>query len=340
VPYIVRWPGHVPAGTVSDETVSLVDTLASVAAVIGQKMPPANNAAEDSYDVSPAWLGATYKSPLRRDLIVHSADGNFAIRQGRWKWIEGIPADDVKPAARKARAEQFHRMLFDLQSDLAESSDISTANEETVAQLESLLTRYRDGGYSRELPPVGTKPQPREAALPPLQGTKLLDLPFTELPSRPWSTTGGEGTAHDGAVWTKAGDRGSSLSGPVQFQDGVIEFQVRLGDADRHSLRIHTAENEHSYRIVLSRGNIDISRNPPRGEAAAKAVSLGRQRLRFDPHEWQTLRLTFNGDELTVQVAGVTTKANDPVIAETKSRLFFIAFDGEVGLRKLVVMTP
>ena len=29
VPYLVRWPGHVPAGTVCDETISIVDTLAS-----------------------------------------------------------------------------------------------------------------------------------------------------------------------------------------------------------------------------------------------------------------------------------------------------------------------
>ena len=27
--------------------------------------------------------------PFGADLIVHSADGNFAIRRGQWKWIEG-----------------------------------------------------------------------------------------------------------------------------------------------------------------------------------------------------------------------------------------------------------
>ncbi len=39
VPYIVRWPGHVPAGTVCAETVSIVDTIASLASIVGEKLP-------------------------------------------------------------------------------------------------------------------------------------------------------------------------------------------------------------------------------------------------------------------------------------------------------------
>jgi hypothetical protein len=92
----------VPAGTVSDETISIVDTLASIATITGAALPKASEGAEDSHDVSKAWLGEKYEGTLRPDVIVHSADGNFAIRKGSYKWIEGIPADDVKPAAKKA----------------------------------------------------------------------------------------------------------------------------------------------------------------------------------------------------------------------------------------------
>ena len=87
VPYLVRWPGHVPAGTVCDETISIVDTLASIATITGAALPKASEGAEDSHDVSKAWLGETYDGPLRPDVIVHSADGNFAIRKGGFKWI-------------------------------------------------------------------------------------------------------------------------------------------------------------------------------------------------------------------------------------------------------------
>ncbi len=91
VPFLVRWPGKVPAGTVCDETIGLVDLLATVAAVVGQKLPSAGQAAEDSYNVLPALLGQPHESPLRPHLIVHSDEGNFAIRQGPWKYIEGKP---------------------------------------------------------------------------------------------------------------------------------------------------------------------------------------------------------------------------------------------------------
>ena len=59
VPFIARWPGKVPAGTVSHETISLVDLFATVAAVSGQPLPPAAEAAEDSLNVLPALLGET-----------------------------------------------------------------------------------------------------------------------------------------------------------------------------------------------------------------------------------------------------------------------------------------
>jgi arylsulfatase A-like enzyme len=152
IPYLVRWPGHVPEGTVCDETISIVDSLASLAAITGVALPAANQAAEDSHDISKAWLGTGYTGPLRPDLIVHSADGNFAIRKGPWKWIEGVPATDVKPAAKKARAEQMRPMLFNLKNDIAEAKELSAQNPDVAKDLASLLNRYRDGGYSRQLP--------------------------------------------------------------------------------------------------------------------------------------------------------------------------------------------
>lgn len=340
VPYLVRWPDRVPAGTVCDETVSIVDTLASIAAITGAALPKASEAAEDSHDVSKAWLGVNYEGSLRPDLIVHGADGTFAIRKGPWKWIEGVPADDVKPAAKKARADQMKRQLYQLSTDIAETSDASADHPEVVKELEALLNRYRDGGYSRELPPAGVKPKP-VAALPPLTGEKVLELPLAELPGKPWRSTRGEWTARDGAVWGRGGDKGATLTGPIEITDGAIEFQIRLGEADRHSLRIHTAGNAHSFRIVLSGAFIEIAKNPEKGESADKAEQLARQRVKCKHSEWQTMRITFSGDELTAQVAGVTAKARHPVFAEEKEQIHFIAFEGEIGVKNLVVVkTP
>jgi hypothetical protein len=332
VPYLVRWPGHVPAGTVCDETISVVDTLASIAAITGAKLPKANEAAEDSHDVSPAWLGAKHDSPIRPDVIVHGADGTFAIRKGPWKWIEGVPADDVKPAAKKARANQLQRMLYDVRQDIAEASDVSAQHPAVVKELETLLNRYRNGGYSRELPPAGVKPKSLAVALPPLANAQPVDLKTFK------SSQGKEAwTARDDAMFGRAGVKGSALTGPLTMQDGTLEFQIRLGEADRHSLRVHTAGNAHSFRIVLTRAFLDIAKNPEKGETADKALPLGKTQVKFKSAEWQTFRVTFQGDEITVQFAGKTTKAKHAIFAEAKEQLNFIAFDGEVGIKQLVV---
>ncbi len=337
VPYLVRWPGRVPAGTVCDETISIVDTLASIAATTGHALPNAHEAAEDSHDVSKAWLGVKHEGPIRPDVIVHSADGTFAIRKGPWKWIEGVPADDVKPASKKARANQMKRQLYDLKVDLAETADLSAQNVVMVTELETLLNRYRDGGYSRVLPPAGVKPKP-VAALPALTGGKAIDLPLDELPPKPWSASRGAWTARDGAVWSKADDKGATLTGPLAIKDGVIQYDLLLDEADRHSLRIHTAGNKRSFRVVVSRAFIEIAINPERGQAQDAVIPLARQRVKFNKDEWQTLRATFKGRELTVQLAGVTVRAAHEVLAEAKEQINLIGFEGEIGLRKLSVV--
>jgi len=322
VPYLVRWPGHVPAGTVCDETVSIVDTLASLAAITGAALPKASEGAEDSHDVSKAWLGEKYEGTLRPDVIVHSADGNFAIRKGSYKWIEGVPADDVKPAAKKAHAAQFKPQLFDLKNDIAEEKEISAQHADVVNDLKALLNRYRDGGYSRELPPAGVKPKPTFAELPPLTNAESVDLAKFKGPA--W-------TSRSGAMFGKANAKGAPLTGPVSMKDGVLEFQILLGEADRHSLRINTAGNKHSFRVVLSHANLDIAINPTTKDG--ETTQLGKQRVKFKASDWQTLRLTFKGEELTAEFAGVTLKAQHAVLAEDKAQLNFIAFEGEVGVR-------
>jgi hypothetical protein len=234
----------------------------------------------------------------------------------------------VKPASRKARAPQFQRQLYDLESDVAEARDLSAEQPAVVAELEALLNRYRDGGYSRELPPAGVKPKPAAPPLPPLANAEPVDL--SRFKGTGW-------TRRDGA-WAGAADaKGAPFSGPLALADGVLEFQIRLGGADRHSLRIHTAGNTHSFRVVLSRAFIEIAKNPSKGEAADQVLPLGKTRVKFKPDDWLLMRLTFRGDELTVECAATTTKAEHAVFSGMKEQANFIAFDGEVQLKDVAV---
>jgi arylsulfatase A len=340
VPMLVRWPGKVPAGTTCDEMVSLADLFATTAAIVGQPLPPAGEAGEDSHSILPALLGDATAPAARNDMIVHSADGVFAIRRGPWKWIEGQPAEGIRPAVRRSRAAEHQPQLYNLQADPAETQDVSADHPEIVRELSALLDRYRDGGYSRELPPEVSKPVEKDVILPPLEGETVIRVPLDTLPPAPWAATRGVWTARDEAVWgtQERGDQQpATLRGPLPITDGQLQYDLQFDDAGRHSLRIHTDGNKHSFRIVVSPSLIDITKNPSLGEGQDQTVPLARERLELKRGRWYTLRVTLQGDEATAQIAGVTAKGRHPILKERKEHLNLLVFEGQAGFRNLTV---
>ncbi len=110
VPFIARWPKHVPAGTTSDELIGLTDVIATVAGIVGEKLPP--DAAEDSYDMGQALRSEEQTKRIREAIVMHNSDGVFAIRQGHWKLIAAgaAPARILKVNGR-ARASIPHFII-------------------------------------------------------------------------------------------------------------------------------------------------------------------------------------------------------------------------------------
>lgn len=146
VPFIVRWPGHVPADTVSDETISLVDMLATIAAVVDKPILNFPTVAEDSVNVLPAFLGKESQQPLRSSIILHSPNGNFAIRRGPWKYIEGMASPTLRKVSRR---DELKAQLYNLQDDPAEEHNLLQQHPEVATSLAELLARHRDSGRSR-----------------------------------------------------------------------------------------------------------------------------------------------------------------------------------------------
>jgi len=338
VPFITRWPAKIPAGTECSDMISLADILATTAAIVGEKLPAAATGAEDSFNALPVFLGTKDAASTRDHMFIHSSDGVFAIRKGPWKWIEGIPVSDIKLGARKAHATQFKPQLYNVKEDPAETMDVSAQNPEVVKELSALVNRYRDGGYSRELPAIVEKKQ--QAGLPTLMGKDLVWHDFTVLPTKPWTLTRGAWQVHDNALWNpapKTEEQGATLTGPLPITDGTLEYDMKLHTAGRHSLRIHTA-GKHSFRIVVSSTVLEITKNPDQGQDKSQTEPLARQKIKLNAEDWQTLRITFKGDQVTAQIAGVTATGKHPVIAEAKEQLNMIVFDGVAGFRNLRVV--
>jgi arylsulfatase A-like enzyme len=158
IPFVARWPGKVKAGAVCDDTIGLMDLMATCADLLHVGLPA--DAGEDSVSVLPDLLG-TAKAPVREALVHHSINGSFAIRQGKWK-LELCPGSggwsDPKPgsaAERNLPAVQ----LYDMSGDVSERRNVYAQEIQTVKDLLALLKRYVADGRSTP-GPTGTNDAP------------------------------------------------------------------------------------------------------------------------------------------------------------------------------------
>lgn len=130
VPFIARWPGHVPAGKTSSELICHVDMLATSAALL--EKPLAKDAGPDSFNILPAMLSEKPAKPCRESLVHQSGAQLLSIRQGSWKFVP-TPPKSVKGSPE----------LFDLSVDIGETKNLAAANPEKVKELEALLALVR-----------------------------------------------------------------------------------------------------------------------------------------------------------------------------------------------------
>lgn len=147
VPFIVRWPGQVKPNSQSDQLVCLVDLMATVADILGVRLP--ETAGEDSVSLLPALRGAA-DQPLREALVHHSINGSFAIRQGQWKLCL-CPGSGGWSAPRPQRDDTSNAplvQLYDLSQDIGETRNVQDQHPEIVQRLTALLQKSIADGRS------------------------------------------------------------------------------------------------------------------------------------------------------------------------------------------------
>ena len=154
VPFLARWPGRIPAGTICAETVCHVDLMATLAAMLKVKLPA--DAGVDSVSILPALLGEPRKVPLREATVHHSAQGKFALRRGDWVLILAPTGDDNGKRGepdwfRKDRGYAAHTNageLFNLAADPTQKTNLYAAEPGLVQELATLMERYVTAGRS------------------------------------------------------------------------------------------------------------------------------------------------------------------------------------------------
>jgi arylsulfatase A-like enzyme len=150
VPFIVKWPGKIKQGSVSDEVVSQVDLAASFAKIIGYRL--GMKEAIDSYDLLPVFKREKYEKPLRVATVQNTSPKKFALRQGDWVLINASTG-----AAKKERQDYLNHfglepygkenqgLLFNLKNDPRQSNNLYSQYPSKVKKMRALLESYLEG---------------------------------------------------------------------------------------------------------------------------------------------------------------------------------------------------
>jgi arylsulfatase A-like enzyme len=155
MPFIVRWPGKVKAGSVSNQTICFTDVLATFAEVTGSKLPKGQG--PDSFSFLPALRGkGKPNTDVRGPLALVSARGHFSLRSGKWKYINGLGSGgfsdgfDKDYKAVKRGPNDPTAQLFDMEKDPFETTNLFTEYPEVVKRLAAELSQIVEGSHTRK----------------------------------------------------------------------------------------------------------------------------------------------------------------------------------------------
>jgi arylsulfatase A-like enzyme len=137
VPMIVRWPGRIRPGHVSQQVLAFWDFLPTAAALAGLKAPEG----VDGVSMLPALLGSGSVAP-RRYLYweFHENGSKQAIRWKDWKAVRLGPGEPLD--------------LYDLRRDPSEWYNVASAHPDLVARIERYLASARSESEIWKLRPA------------------------------------------------------------------------------------------------------------------------------------------------------------------------------------------
>jgi arylsulfatase A-like enzyme len=121
LPFMMQWPGKLPAGTVSDTPVIQLDVMPTCVAAAGGKVDPAWGL--DGVDLMPFLTDTGRGRP--HQTLYWRIDGMWAVRDGDWKLVHG-------------RANSELPELFNLANDVSEHNNLASVQPDKVKSLKAL----------------------------------------------------------------------------------------------------------------------------------------------------------------------------------------------------------
>jgi arylsulfatase len=140
-PFILRWPGHVSTGKVSNEIVHIVDLYTTLAHAAGAEIP--TDRAVDGVDQMAFFTGKQPKSN-REGFPAYVADRLSAVKWRNWK-LQLILQDDMYDPPQTLALPRLYNLLTDLREEhnvAAQNTWVITPMMSIVGALKTSLAKY------------------------------------------------------------------------------------------------------------------------------------------------------------------------------------------------------
>jgi len=178
VPFVARWPGKIPAGTVSAEPITIMDLLPTLTQLAGGDVP--TDRVIDGKDIWPLLAGKPDAKSPHEAIYYLRGRGVDGIRIGDWKYLAEEPSDkkrskvEVELTAEEQKLPRKERnalikerskaatenseptsALYNLRDDIGEQRNVIGDHPEIAARLKKQLNDF-EAGFKKSTRPAGT----------------------------------------------------------------------------------------------------------------------------------------------------------------------------------------
>jgi arylsulfatase A-like enzyme len=147
VPFVARWPGHIPKGSSSDVPAMTIDLYPTIGKLAGATLPTERTI--DGRDIWPILAKEPGATDPHDALYFYWGSELHAIRSGKWKLHLPHPyqslafaGKDGKPG--KYETKKIELSLFDLDADIGETTNVADRYPDVVKRLLEYAERARE----------------------------------------------------------------------------------------------------------------------------------------------------------------------------------------------------
>ncbi len=136
VPYLLAWPGHIPANTVDSRPVIQIDLYPTLLVTAGVTIPADTRL--DGVNLLPYLVGSSRKTEPPHQALYWRFGQQMAVRQGDWKLVKYDLATEGGKGTSAAK-------LYHLAEDIGETTDVSDKHPDKVKDLQAEWDRWNLG---------------------------------------------------------------------------------------------------------------------------------------------------------------------------------------------------